>query len=234
MQIIELLLRIQELDAHLSVTENKIHKKEMEIRTFRDDLAHLEKDLEDTKTAFERVRLSLAHKELDLKDTEGKLAATRGKLYSGEVTSAKELSQWEKSMEKLEATKSALEEEILLEMERAERLEKEVKERRQHLENEQKRTTQSIDTAEKEVLTFKERLCRLKEERKNLLTQLAPGIATTYTELRKKYANPLVPLNDETCAGCHLAVPTTVVKSVRKQEELVRCPNCGRFLYRQD
>ncbi|MGC8778729.1 MAG: zinc ribbon domain-containing protein, partial [Candidatus Caldatribacteriaceae bacterium] len=98
---------------------------------------------------------------------------------------------------------------------------------------EKEKSTHTINLIQEEVKNWKEGLESLQVERQNTLSQIDTNIASVYLDMHKKYENPIVLLNDETCSGCHLSVPTTVVKSVRKQEELVRCPNCGRFLYRK-
>lgn len=233
METIAVLLRLQELDGKIRSLRVKIDKREEDIRHLRETLERSQQEFAALKVTLEKAKVALAHKELELKDTEEKLKAAKGKLYSGEITSSKELSQWEKSMEKLETTKGALEEEILLEMDKLESLQKTVQEKSTALTLEREKSTQAISAFEEEIQSWKATLSNLEAERQEVLAQLDAQVAVVYRELCHKYPNPVVPLNDETCTGCHLSVPTTVAKSVRKQQEPVRCPNCGRFLYRQ-
>jgi hypothetical protein len=233
METIALLLHLQELDAKIRNLRSKIEKREQEIYRRKQELETLQQELVSTRTALEKAKVALAHKELELRDAEEKLKNTRGKLYSGEITSSKELSQWEKSMAKLEETKNALEEAILIDMEKLESLQKEFQEKNQVAKSEQEKSFQAINLFQEEIAGWRTNLENLQAERHRVLAQLDTSIASAYLDLHQKYENPVVLLNDETCSGCHLAVPTTVAKSVRKQEELVRCPNCGRFLYRK-
>ncbi|MGQ9472456.1 MAG: zinc ribbon domain-containing protein [Candidatus Caldatribacteriaceae bacterium] len=228
---LDLLLHLQDLDREIRVLQSKIEKREKEIHHLEEIAEQAQREIESMKKTLEKAKVSLSYKELELKDTEEKLKTTKGKLYSGEITSAKELSQWEKSMEKLEEAKNALEEEILLDMEKMEILQKEFQTKSQSTTLQLEKNTQTIQSFQKEIETWKETLKTLYTGRQTLLSQVESHVLSVYLELQKKYENPVVPLNDETCNGCHLVVPTTVTKSVRRQKELTRCPNCGRFLY---
>ncbi len=64
-------------------------------------LENLKINLEEKKRYFEKARLKLAQEELELQEVEEKLKTTKNKLYSGEISSPKELSQWERTVEKL-------------------------------------------------------------------------------------------------------------------------------------
>lgn len=231
METLNLLLRLQDLDREIRILQSKIEKREKEINHLEETEKQAQREVESMKKNLEKAKVTLSHKELELKDTEEKLKTTKGKLYSGEITSAKELSKWEKSMEKLEEAKNALEEEILLDMEKLEILQKEFQTKSQSTTLQLEKNTQTIQGFQKEIETWKETLKNLYTERHTLLSQIEAHVLSVYLELQKKYENPVVSLNDETCSGCHLVVPTIVAKSVRRQEELTRCPNCGRFLY---
>ncbi len=38
----------------------------------------------------------------------------------------------------------------------------------------------------------------------------------------------------EVCGGCHMNIPPQQYNDMQKNMEIVHCPNCSRFLYRQD
>jgi predicted nucleic acid-binding Zn-ribbon protein len=228
--ILELLQKLQEIDYRRDNLKQRIAKRTREGETLEEEKRRIEEELRLLKQALEQARLALARKELELKEAEEKWATTKNKLYSGEITSSKELAQWEKSMKKLEETKSLLEDEMLLEMENVENLEREFREKTKLSSEREKDLTQRIASIETEIAALRSDLASLEAERESIAALLPPEILTRYEDLRKKFPNAVVPLAGEVCEGCHLTVPTVVAKAVRRKEGVVGCPNCGRFL----
>lgn len=229
--VLEDLQKIQAIDNRRDALEQKILRKTKEKNLLEEERKHLEEDLQRLEQDLERARLALARKELELKEVEEKWKATKDKLYSGEITSSKELAQWEKSMKKLEETKDHLENEILSEMEKVENLQREFRKRNEEASEKRVFLTQQIEAKEAEIATLEREVAAFEGERRNIAASIPPEILARYEELRRKFQDAVVPLAGEVCQGCHLSVPTIVAKAVRKREGPVRCPNCGRFLH---
>lgn len=229
--ILENLQKVQAIDHQKDALQQKILKRKKEKDMLREEKEHLEAELLSLKHALDKARLALARKELELKEVEEKWAATKGKLYSGEITSSKELAQWEKSMKKLEETKDSLENEILVAMENVENLQKEFQRKGREVAEKGMLIAQQIEAKENEIATLEAELATLESEWQSVTSHIPPEILAYYMELRKKFQDAVVSLSGEVCQGCYLSVPTIVAKAVRRREGLVRCPNCGRFLY---
>lgn len=60
---------------------------------------------------------------------------------------------------------------------------------------------------------------------------LPPQIKAHFDRLLKRHPEAIVPVVGEICAGCGMALTRSLVLAVHKAEELMRCPNCTRFLY---
>ncbi|MCS7241468.1 MAG: C4-type zinc ribbon domain-containing protein [Candidatus Caldatribacterium sp.] len=229
--ILENLQKVQVIDDRKDALQQRILKRSREKDALCEEKQRLEREFQDLKQALEKARLALARKELDLKEAEEKWTATRNKLYSGEITSSKELAQWEKSMKKLEEIKSQLEDEILTEMENVENLQSELQRKGHEVAEKGALLAQQIAAKEDEIANLEKELATLEREWQEIAHSIPPETLAYYVELRKKFRDAVVPLVGEICQGCHLSVPTIVAKAVRKKEGLVRCPNCGRFLY---
>jgi len=229
--VLENLRRIQTIDHRKDALQQKILKKTKERDALKEEKKRLEEELQMLKQNLERARLALARKELELKEAEEKWAVTKSKLYSGEITSSKELAQWEKSMKKLEEAKSHLEDEILLEMDSVENLQREFRKKGQEVSERGKALEEQIEAKEAEIAALNAEVGTCEKERQSIAASIPSEVLARYEELRRKFQDAVVPLVGEVCQGCHLSVPTVVAKAVRKREGLVRCPNCGRFLY---
>ena len=51
-----------------------------------------------------------------------------------------------------------------------------------------------------------------------------------YDRIRQKYGKVIAPVFDGVCYGCFQRLPTQLAQ-VDKNEEILTCPHCGRFLY---
>ncbi len=59
-------------------------------------------------------------------------------------------------------------------------------------------------------------------------------IKSHFNRLLQKNPEAIVPVANELCTGCGMALTKSLVQSVAKSETLNRCPNCARFLYYPD
>jgi len=72
---------------------------------------------------------------------------------------------------------------------------------------------------------------KLKMARSKLAEKINPRDLRLYERTARRFAHAIVPVEDRTCLGCYMALPTSAV-SLRTDPESVRiCENCGRLLY---
>lgn len=75
----------------------------------------------------------------------------------------------------------------------------------------------------------------LKEERDVLATNADPDTLHIYDRLlRNKKDRVVVPIENRTCSGCHIALTAQHENVVRKGENLVFCEHCSRIHYWQE
>ncbi|MFA6118414.1 MAG: C4-type zinc ribbon domain-containing protein [Parachlamydiales bacterium] len=75
----------------------------------------------------------------------------------------------------------------------------------------------------------------LKSQRDILAQAADPEIFKIYEKLiRNKKDNVIVPMENRTCSGCHIALTAQHENAVRKGQRLVFCEHCSRILYWQE
>ena len=74
-------------------------------------------------------------------------------------------------------------------------------------------------------------LTTLETERASLAVGLDEDLLDNFDRLFAGKGEAVVPLEHETCMGCHMKVTTQTVVKVRGQREIVHCEQCGRILY---
>lgn len=77
-------------------------------------------------------------------------------------------------------------------------------------------------------------LTELETERASLAVGLDEDLLDTFDRLFAGKGEAVVPLEHETCMGCHMKVTTQTVVKVKGQREIVHCEQCGRILYRSE
>ncbi len=228
---IETLLALQNTDLNILQLKKRIEKVEKSILALRENLQRESTLLEDLRKKQEKEKLNLAEQELELKEIEEKLDSSKQKLYGGEITSSKELSQWEKNMESFEKSRDNLENSVLQQMETVEAGNRNLRQQEQSYALLEKESSEALNNHIREKQEIEKKLIGLKHKRNQLIQKLSPQALTIYEELSGRYPDPVASLQGETCTGCHLALPTSTVKNIRKDGGVNRCPNCGRFIY---
>jgi len=75
----------------------------------------------------------------------------------------------------------------------------------------------------------------LKEKREGLSKDADLDVLKIYEKLlRNKKDRVIVPMENRTCSGCHIALTAQHENSVRKGERLIFCEHCSRILFWQE
>ena len=170
------------------------------------------------------------NKEGDLEAKEGVIKKYQIQLY--QVKTNKEYQSLQKEIETLKADNSVLEEEILQIMEAFDQKKKDLGKQKEglalaeaELAREEIRITHEIEEIEKEFSV-------LKEKRQGVVPELDRKLFEKYDRiLVGKEGLALVPIEGDSCGGCHIHLPPQVINEVQLQERVVICENCSRILY---
>jgi predicted nucleic acid-binding Zn-ribbon protein len=88
---------------------------------------------------------------------------------------------------------------------------------------------------EQSIKLINEEGSSLKKEREDLGKKADPAILHVYERLLKnKKDRVIVPIQNRTCSGCHIALTPQHENVVRKGENLVFCEHCSRIHYWQE
>jgi hypothetical protein len=74
-------------------------------------------------------------------------------------------------------------------------------------------------------------LKEVETERAGLTAGVDEDLLDTFDRLFANKGEAVVPLEHETCMGCHMKVTTQTVVKVKGGREIVHCEQCGRILY---
>jgi predicted nucleic acid-binding Zn-ribbon protein len=216
------------------------------LRHRRDTLperAALESDRAELSTAVTQVaevtaqRDEVAREEHRLDDEarslEDKAAEVERRMYSGEVTSPRELQALQADVEQLRRHRRGLEDRELEVMERRESFEPEVDALRARvggLESEAERLGAALAEVEAEI---DEELTGERAARDEIAATVDAGLLDDYERCRERARGiGAARLNGTTCQGCHLSIPSVEAERIRKSPPgtVAHCDNCGCIL----
>jgi uncharacterized protein len=161
------------------------------------------------------------------------IGAAERRLYSGEVSSPRELQALQADVDQLRRHQHTVEDRELNAMERREPLDQDLKvigAEHQALGAEANEVQGDLQDREREL---DDALAVEQSARDELAGRLGSGVVADY-ERRRSQANGVgvARLVGSTCQGCHLTIPVTEVDRIRRQPlgTLAFCDNCGAIL----
>jgi uncharacterized protein len=179
-----------------------------------------------------RVRTSLQDAELRLSSLQQKIATVENDLYSGRVTSPRELANLQQEREIHLRHLSETEDEVLMGLTQAEELEEAVSKGAQELDHFEKAWAHEQEQLRVQYRELGTRLQQLKSEREALRATVGRAELGLYDELRKsKAGQALSPMKGSMCQTCRVTVPSNKAQMAQTGQVLMCCEGCGRILY---
>ena len=227
---------------------------ELQARDTAIDRLRHRRDTIPERAALDAVRTDLAAHEMRLADAterrdevvseerkfddeagslETKAAEVERTMYSGEVTSPRELQMLQADVDQLRRHRRSLEDRELDVMERREALDAEVREletRAGELQADAARLEGVLSAAEAEI---DEELAGERAARDELAATVDAALLDDYERCRERARGVgAARLNGTTCQGCHLSIPSVEAERIRKSPPgtVAHCDNCGCIL----
>lgn len=94
---------------------------------------------------------------------------------------------------------------------------------------------QTLTELKKELKDTEVQLIEVAEKRKRATDKLSPQIREEYLKLMSHYdGEAIVPDADGVCNGCFVNIPPKIIGELKAERTIIRCEQCGRFLYAGD
>jgi predicted nucleic acid-binding Zn-ribbon protein len=168
--------------------------------------------------------------ELHLAELSSKLEENAKK--SGEVKT-------EREMKSLQLEEEIAKEQVSFANEEIERLEKLIDHKQSKIDELEAKAAEIEGTLSTVKADVDVKLARIDEERKEVFARKEALVGTMnqkglsfYQKIRRWAKNTTaVPVRNQACMGCFMAVSDKVYSDVIKGEEITLCPHCGRILF---
>ena len=229
MAITKQLYQLQELDQALDSSIRALGEISSQIGESgvilkaKDELASELKRLEEVKKKQHAA-------EWETDDLKAKIAAGEESLYSGRITSPKELASLKQEVDSFRFRCGQLEDRTLELMEQVEATEAgisglktrlEVLEAEWHLE--QKRLISVVEKLKATIAEFE-------DKRELLLSEIDSSAVSIYQDLKRQRGKAVAKVEQGICTGCRISLSVSELQRARS-DSLIQCSSCGRILF---
>ncbi len=227
---LSLLIQLQEIDGKIRTLADQ--KKRLP-----EFLADLERRRESNKADLDNVKEALQTAQKNKRDRDKDLEAgvqkvEKLKARTSEIKNNKEYQALLKEIETAEQENKKIEDDILVLMEKIDAAaagitdaEKRLRDEDTALQAEQKKLEADFEKLEQELAT-------VEQGKKEVAAHIQPAILSQYGNLlNTKGGVAIAEARGETCSGCYMSIPPQVFVNVKKNENIITCPNCHRILY---
>ena len=233
MEVLDVLLKLQEVDLELGrikAEQDAIPAKleELDIKTneYREEVARLEEELKVQK-------LNIREAESKTQDLDEKEKKYKGQLNT--VKTNREYSALLTEIEAVKREKQEIDDEVLKSMEKSESIEAKIDESKKTLDAYLEETKDSRDELTAKKKEFDEEIAVEQQKRDNLVVRIDKTILSFYEKIASsRPGTAVVPVAFESCRGCHGMIPLQMINEVRKGDQIITCPNCGRILFYEE
>jgi len=208
--------RAEEVPLLIEESRKRTEKTEEEISRVRNDA--------------EEQKRTIRTLELEIQEMNDKLEKYSKQLL--DVKTNKEFQSLQKEITDVEGAIAEREDQLLETMDRfeertrtADNAEAKMKEAREEEEN-------NLRELESELKDNEVQLIEVSEKRERAIEKLSPQLRDEYEKVKSHYAgDAIVAVSAGVCTGCYVNIPPNIVGEIHAGGSVIRCEQCGRFLY---
>src|SRR5215469_7848388 len=227
---ISLAIRLQNLD-------DRVAELTKEISALPKHIAEIEKRLESHQRRLDHDRAGLSANQKDRKKFETDIQVSEQKIskLKSQMMDAKTNDQYRAFQHEIEFAQQEIrraEDRILELMSESEPLEKAVKAAEGALGAEKKEVEAEKSTAREKTAADQKEIDGLVAERKSILSEMTPRIASEYERIRKGRAGvAIVEVVGGRCSKCNMQIRPQILQELKRQDAVMVCESCKRMLY---
>ena len=231
--LLRLLIKLQDTDSH--ILEKRLFIDKVPLRIFEVDepLKQAKSELEKIRQKNEALAKKKKEQEAKVEDVNEKIRKMKSRV--SEIKTNKEYQAHLKEIETFEKDISATEEKILVIMEDLDSSMKQQKEMEKKVTIEEEKINSFKKELDQEVQKYEKELDLLMDKRANMVGLIEPDIYNTYlTLLDNGHGVAVTRARNEICLGCNMNMPPQLFVELKKNEEIIQCPQCRRILYHSE
>jgi predicted nucleic acid-binding Zn-ribbon protein len=219
---------LQELDLEIENLENEEKKWPLQRADLEAKMVEVEGRLQHLETLRKQKILERDRYNLEIQEE-----TQRALTYERHLKEVKTNREYQALMHELGQSKKARQEaeeamiQVMMELEGIEKEIQRDQEEQEKLKGELAGFLRQEEVALKELRHAKQELL---DKRELIVREISPQLLARYQFIRRRHARVVAYAVDSTCSGCQRKLPPQMFILVLKDEEIVTCPACQRFL----
>jgi predicted nucleic acid-binding Zn-ribbon protein len=223
------LVQLQKADAELRRVETALQEVPRQRAEAEGRLKQECQRLDEAREALQESQKARRTHEGGLQDLESKRSKYKGQLM--DVKTNKEYTAMLHEIENVEREIKAREDQILLEMERAETLGSDVKREEAAFKAAEEQHKSEARTLDERQRALESERTRLKQDRDAVALGLGNDLLELYGRVARLRGSAVAEAKDEMCLVCHVKLRPQMYMDLKHNAEIVQCPACNRILY---
>ena len=227
---LSLLIQLQEIDAKIRTQIAQKNRLPEALATLELRRVSINDNLDKVKEALLAAQKVKRDRDKDLETGVQKVEKLRTR--SSEIKNNKEYQALLKEIEAAEQENKAVEDDILGLMEKIDAAAGQITVAEQRAKEEAVEIQVEQKQHEAAFAKLEEELKEIEEERQKAIARIPKQLLSQYQKLLGTKAGiAIAEARGESCSGCYMSIPPQVYVNVKKNENIITCPNCGRILY---
>jgi uncharacterized protein len=227
---LERLICLQQIDAKIRLINRIIGEFPRKLAEAELPFRELQKTLDSAKQMLDTFEKKKRDKERALDDTGEKIAKLKAR--TSEIKTNKEYQALLKEIESVEKERSVVEDQILVIMEELEAASKRIKAEEQRVKTDGQKIEALKKTFEGERTASEKELSIAQEARKKIADTVDRDIYSDYVILIEACGGiAVVEARNEICQGCNMNIPPQLFVELKKDGDILNCPQCRRIIY---
>jgi len=227
---LERLIKLQQIDLKLRAVNHVIGEFPSRMAAAELPLRESQVLLSSSKQKMESFEKKKRDKERELEDIDDKIRKLKARTV--EIKTNKEYQALLKEIESFEKQRSDREDEILVVMEESDTASGQIRAEEAKFKTEKDRVEALKKKLENEKSEVEKELLTIKEERERIAQTVDREIYQLYMSLMEACSGLAVTeAREEICQGCNMNIPPQLFVEIKKNEEIISCPQCRRILY---
>jgi len=232
--------------AELQLIDNAVSARLSEIEEIKgsNEMVSARKEFERARESFDKIGSdynAMESKRRKLEDTieiqSEKIKSNEEKLFSGKITSTKELESYQEEVKILKQKNSGIEDKVLEMMIDMEDKSEKVKSAREAMEKRKADIDHIKNEIEERIEVLRHNIEGLEKRKESVISRIPEEYLKKYSEVKnKKNGIAVAVLKDNFCSVCNMQIPTSEAEKIDDIDKIYRCPLCGRIavIYRNE
>ena len=227
---IDKLLEINKIDSLISMALGEKAQVNKELENKIKTINEIKQKSLKLTAEFEEKQRAYKKQEDFLKSEQEKLVARRKALST--LNDSKSQIKAEKEVDKAAKQLSAMEEQLISQLDIIAKLENDSKETQELFISTQSSLEAMQAESEATFQTIDSRISTYEAEKKHLQTDVNTKDLNVYNRVSQRYqGSSMAQIEGKSCGGCYCSLSPQVIVQVSRMQDLITCQSCGRILY---